>query len=66
MELETTRFGKIEVDEDEIITFEDGLYGFKDEKDFVLLIDEETPFFWLQAVENPLSFYSDRALEFFF
>lgn len=50
MELETTRFGKLEVDEEEIITFEDGLYGFEDNKRFTLVADEE-PFF-LAAVND--------------
>ena len=53
MELETTRFGKIEVNKSEIITFQQGLYGFKDNEQFILLEDEETEFFWLQSVTNP-------------
>lgn len=52
MELETTRFGKIELDEEEVITFSQGLCGFGNEKEFVLLVDD-TPFFWLQSVNNP-------------
>ncbi|SJZ44200.1 flagellar assembly protein FliW [Selenihalanaerobacter shriftii] len=68
MKLETTRFGKIDIDKQEIITFKQGLYGFKDEKGFILLADEETPFFWLQSttdpdlafiVTEPWSFYQD-------
>ena len=57
MQLETTRFGKIDIDEQEIIIFNHGLYGFKDEREFVLLVDEGTPFFWLQSINSPdLSF----------
>ncbi|KXS41262.1 MAG: hypothetical protein AWU54_1691 [Candidatus Frackibacter sp. T328-2] len=52
MELKTTRFGKIEIDSDEVISFKQGLYGFKDNKEFILLMDDETPFFWLQAIDN--------------
>ncbi|AGB42147.1 hypothetical protein Halha_2273 [Halobacteroides halobius DSM 5150] len=53
MRIETTRFGEIEVSEEEIIIFHQGLYGFKDEKQFMLIEDQETDFFWLQAVHNP-------------
>lgn len=53
MELETTRFGIIEIKEEEIITFKQSLYGFEDEKEFILLEDAETDFFWLQSVTNP-------------
>jgi len=52
MELKTTRFGKIEIDSDEVISFKQGLYGFKDNKEFILLMDDETPFCWLQAIDN--------------
>src|SRR6056297_3577026 len=53
MKLKTTLFGEIEIDKEDIITFKDGLYGFKDEKEFVLLADKDAPFFWLQSVTNP-------------
>lgn len=53
MELKTTRFGKVKVDNNEIITFKQGLYGFKDEKEFILLADNKTDFFWLQSITNP-------------
>jgi len=53
VKLETTRFGEIEVAENEIITFKQGLYGFRDEHQFVLLSDEETDFCWLQSITNP-------------
>jgi len=53
MKLETTRFGEIDIDEKERINFPQGLYGFKSEKEFVLLATDETPFFWLQSVANP-------------
>ncbi|PRX32579.1 flagellar assembly factor FliW [Orenia metallireducens] len=52
MELETTRFGKIEIKEDEMILFNQGLYGFKNEKKFVILKEEESDFFWLQSSTN--------------
>ncbi|MGM0370401.1 MAG: flagellar assembly protein FliW [Bacillota bacterium] len=57
MKVETTRFGKIEVKEEEIIEFVVGPYGFEDQTEFVLWAEEESPFFWLQSINDPdLSF----------
>ncbi len=54
MELNTKHFGVIEIDEKAIIDFPEGIPGFKEVKKFVLLgkIDDETPFQWLQGVDN--------------
>lgn len=54
MEIMTRDFGKVEVDESDIISFNSGLPGFEDLKDFVLLpLVEESPFIIMQAVEDP-------------
>ncbi|NUL81590.1 MAG: flagellar assembly protein FliW [Armatimonadetes bacterium] len=54
MELSTTRFGTIEIDENEIYTFRDGLYGLRFLKKFVIVqTAENSPFRWLQSVEEP-------------
>lgn len=54
MELETTRFGTINIQADDIITFEDGLVGLSQYRRFVLIRhDSEGPFWWLQSVEEP-------------
>lgn len=72
MKLETTRFGEIDVKDEEVIEFVQGLYGFKSEKEFVLLADDDTPFFWLQSVNNaelafvvtePWHFYQEYEFE---
>lgn len=56
MKLETAYFGEIEVEDSQIIHFEDGLPGFEDKKSFVLLnnydTDEPVPFMWLQSTED--------------
>ncbi|BBA71441.1 flagellar assembly protein FliW [Geobacter sulfurreducens] len=53
MNVTTTRFGEIAVEEAKIITLPDGMLGFS-EKRFVLLTPQNiTPFCWLQSVENP-------------
>ncbi|MFN3689855.1 MAG: flagellar assembly protein FliW [Fimbriimonadales bacterium] len=54
MELETTRFGTITIQADDILTFEDGLVGLGQYRRFVLIQhDSEGPFWWLQSVEEP-------------
>ncbi|CAA9397266.1 MAG: hypothetical protein AVDCRST_MAG64-1485 [uncultured Phycisphaerae bacterium] len=54
MEIESTRFGRLEVDNERIITFPNGLLGFPDHSRFALIqTGEENYFFWLQAVEDP-------------
>jgi flagellar assembly factor FliW len=54
MVIETTRFGRMEVDDDRIITFPKGLLGFPEYQRYALIqTGEENYFFWLQAVEVP-------------
>ena len=55
MEIKTTRFGQVEIDEDLIITLPDGVLGFEDLKNYIILdhFDKESPFKWLQSVEDP-------------
>jgi flagellar assembly factor FliW len=49
----TTRFGELTVDEAKIITMPDGMLGFA-EKRFVLLTPQNiTPFCWFQSLDNP-------------
>jgi len=53
MEIETTRFGRIEVDAERIITFPRGLLGFPNHSSFALIqTGEENYFFWLQSVDE--------------
>ena len=54
MEVETTRFGGVQVDEQRLITFSGGLLGFGAYKNFALLQPDSTgAFFWLQSLEAP-------------
>ncbi len=54
MNVETTRFGVVNVDEDRIITFSAGLLGFSSFKKYALLQPhDDAVFFWLQSVEAP-------------
>ena len=53
MQVDTTRFGKIEIAEKELITFPWGVPGFEQLKSYVLLEYKNGPFQWLQSVEEP-------------
>jgi flagellar assembly factor FliW len=54
MNVETTRFGNVEIDEERVITFPAGLLGFSSFGRFALLQpDDEGIFFWLQSIDAP-------------
>lgn len=53
MIINTKHLGKIEIDENEIVDFEEGIPGFENEKKFVIIpMGLDLPFFTLQSVEN--------------
>lgn len=53
MIIQTTRFGKIEVSENQIITMPNGLLGFSNARLYTLLDDEVgSPFRWFQSLED--------------
>ena len=50
----TTRFGEIEIDINNAIHFPDGLLGFPEQKDYIILEHkQDSPFVWLQSVTSP-------------
>ena len=54
MEIQSSRFGVISVDDDRIMTFPNGLLGFPSYTRFALIqTGEENYFFWLQSVDEP-------------
>lgn len=54
MDVQTTRFGIVQVDEDRIISFPAGLLGFSSFRRFALLQpDDDGVFFWLQSLDAP-------------
>ena len=65
----TTRFGNLEIDEAEIIRFPNGIPGFLEEKEFVMIpLGENEPFVFLQSLKegdlaflltNPFLFFKD-------
>lgn len=55
MLLNTKNFGEIEINEEDVITFDYGIPGFESMTKFVILgktDEEDSPFFWLQSVES--------------
>jgi flagellar assembly factor FliW len=54
MEIETTRFGRLTVDDSRIINLPRGLLGFPNHTRYALIqTSDENYFFWLQAVDEP-------------
>jgi flagellar assembly factor FliW len=52
--IETTRFGRLEVEENRVIHFPEGLLGFPERKKFIMLDHKpDSPFCWLQALDAP-------------
>lgn len=53
MEITTVRFGKIQVQENKVLSFPKGILGFSASKKFILFPHGEgSPFFWLQSIED--------------
>ncbi len=54
MIIQTSRFGQVQLNNEDIITFSEGLLGFQDLRTFVLLDDPNDDIFaWLQSCESP-------------
>lgn len=54
MQINTLRFGKLEINKDDIITVPEGIIGFPDIKRYVIMnMGEDTPFKLFQAVDEP-------------
>lgn len=54
MKYKTTRFGEVDIDENTIITFPEGIIGFEDCKRFVILGGKSGRiFYWLQSLDDP-------------
>ena len=49
-----SRFGEIEYDPENVLQFPDGLIGFENLHDFIVMPNEkEGPLFWIQSVDDP-------------
>jgi flagellar assembly factor FliW len=67
----TKAFGPMEVDERQKVCFDNGLYGFENLHEYVILDAERQPFYWLQSMDvekvafiliNPFLFRPDYEL----
>ena len=52
MKINTIYSEEIEIDDENIINFEDGIPGFDQMKKFAILNIEQSPFKWLQSIED--------------
>lgn len=69
MIIQSTRFGELEVIEDQLIKFSHGIPGFPEEKTFVYILhDSDSPFSFLQStaeanltflLADPFAFFND-------
>jgi flagellar assembly factor FliW len=53
MQMESTRFGNVEVRDDAVLTFPDCLPGLADRQWALLAASEDSPFYWLHSLESP-------------
>lgn len=54
MVIQTSRFGQVSLKKEDVLTFQEGLLGFADLRQFVLLDDPSDEIFaWLQSCEAP-------------
>ena len=54
MQINTTRFGSVNVEEDALISFPQGLLGYETHTRFALFAAERNQgFYWLQAIDDP-------------
>ncbi len=54
MDVRTTRFGVIQIQDDRVVTFPAGLLGFGERTRYCLLEPgEDACFFWLQSLDDP-------------
>ncbi|MEK3883896.1 flagellar assembly protein FliW [Paenibacillus sp. PL2-23] len=66
MKINTVRFGEYEYSRNDLITFSNGIPGFKERHEYVLVEIEESPFIYLQSVDDgELAFIIVSPFEFF-
>ena len=72
LEIESSRFGRMQVDPETVIEFPEGLIGLGGSRYALIARDPETPFLWLHSLEdpalalpvtNPHQFFADFAVE---
>ena len=51
--IESSRFGRVEIDPDTVVEFPDGLIGLGGSRYALLASDPDSPFLWLHSIEDP-------------
>ena len=66
MKINTSRFGELEYHESDVLLFDQGIPGFRQENRFLLLPQEDSPFMYLQSIKTgDLSFIVVSPFDFF-
>ena len=52
MEVKTKTMGTVNVDESQIVSFPNGLYGFEEYHKYAIIEAEYKPFYWLQSLDE--------------
>lgn len=52
VKIKTKNFGTMDIEEKQRITFPEGILGFPEQKEYYLIIKEDSPFLWLQSKEK--------------
>lgn len=52
MQIDSTRFGRIEIREDAVLTFPEGLIGLPGTQWALIAQSEDSPFYWLHSVDD--------------
>jgi flagellar assembly factor FliW len=72
LEIESSRFGRVQIDPNTVIHFPEGLIGLGGSRYALIARDPDTPFLWLQSLEdpalalpvtNPHQFFADFSVE---
>ncbi len=72
LEIDSSRFGRVQIDPNKVIEFPEGLIGLGGSRYALIARDPDTPFLWLQSLEdpalalpvtNPHQFFADFAME---
>lgn len=72
MTIDSKAFGRISIEDKQLIRFPVGIFGFEDLRNFALLDAQQAPFYWLQSLKdaqiafvliNPYVFRSDYVLD---
>lgn len=66
MLVESTRFGSFEVETSRTLRFQESLLGFPDSQTYVVIEVDDSPYVWLQSVEEPsVAFLATSPFSFF-